>query len=443
MQPEYMHYNDVTVRLFGNFTVSAVNTKGLPKPDKDFKESGAFLTSLKINPPEVGGILIEGQRNNIGSSGSLSLVDYRNILYNKFIEFSKNTKNNGVCPQLDITVNCFTSQEVYKGFVKDWKLQFSGGAPTIEIEWEAYGNTENEDTSIYGLWRTPSKFLEMAKEKYSNNQKLDFIFEKAGKEDSNIDGILQFINGEANFDLSKVKSCGNKLVDAYMFLIQNSQTIGDDPKPITGEIKQDDPTKFIARVKDDHSNAHDTPNTKICSELIFIQNGKYAAYKTIKCSDGISRIVIPMTNFSFETDLANIQLQYDIIGNINGTVASGNIGGQTQLATNAAGGKAEAKSDAKSKPSASKISFDCYNVMAFDRNNPNSKIKFEVYNEFGEKHAVSGEATVTSVSYEISSAVIKATITATKEFNSSEEKDVPEVENTSKDSESSNANGAE
>ena len=137
-----------------------------------------------------------------------------------------------------------------------------------------------------------------------------------------------------------------------------------------------------------------------------------------------------MVNFKFDTDLTKMALNYGIQYNPNQTVTTGE-GAQTSTTDSGEGAKAAVESQSMDQQNqAITINFDCYNVVTFDRNSINSPISFRVYNEHGEAHLVSGTAIVRSCSYELSGAVIKASIEATQQFN----KIVADVDDSQRDS---------
>lgn len=433
-QPQYILYNDVIVTLFEDYIVSSINTKGYPDPNKDFTKSGPHLVSLTISPPNVG----EGSNPEfVGATGTVSLVDYKNILFNKFTKYASDLadkKGDSLLPPIQITVNCYTGSYNFVGLVEEWKLQFNGGAPTYNLSWKSFGRSSKLiDGGIFGKWKSPKKFIQMAEESLSFGQKIKFKFSRNGEEvDINsLDDAIKFNSPEDSdqpgieFDVTKRPSCGNILLDAYLFLVNNATT--SDGIPLVGEIPSDRLDVFEARPNNDKENSHKTENTEICNQLIFVLNGNIPAYKTVKCSDGKTRTVIPMTDFSFNTDSKNIFLQSDVMGNQNGSQNAGTQDGTNQVAGDPSVTKAnnDAAAGKNNMGSATTIEFDCYNVMSFDRNNPSSAISFSIYTEYGELHPVSGTATVKEVSYDISGAVVKAHVVATKSYNALSSNAIP------------------
>jgi hypothetical protein len=121
--------------------------------------------------------------------------------------------------------------------------------------------------------------------------------------------------------------------------------------------------------------------------------------------------------------------------NINPNYTTVNRQGAGSVTTNASAKVASSAIAANANKSSSgniQISFECYNVMSFVVNNPEMKINFRIFTEFGEEHPITKVeknryATVQSVSYDLSGAVIKANVEATLVFN--DKKEVEEKSN--------------
>lgn len=151
---QYMYYNDVIITLFGEddnqspeYIISAINTKSIPSVvPSNQKGAGAHLVSLSITPPDVMDARdVLGVRSNIAAKGTITIVDYKNSLFNrlkqhiKFVNEATATMTSGVCitPKIKIEVRCFTGIEIYDGYVIEYSFTFEGGAPTITLEWSS------------------------------------------------------------------------------------------------------------------------------------------------------------------------------------------------------------------------------------------------------------------------------------------------------------------
>lgn len=428
MLPQFLYYNEVIITLFNDYTVSSINTKGYPNPDKDFTKSGPHLVSLSITAPTVGN---GSNSDNVGATGKIVLNDYKNILFNKFTKYAKDlqdTKETALLPPVSISVGCYTGKYTYAGLIDEWTLQFNGGVPIYNLSWKSFSPTETKvpNGGVFGKYASPKEFISMVEKELSFGQNLKFVYKKKGEkvDNSSLDNEIKFNYPEdelppgVDFDLTKIDSTGNILLDSFIFLTRNAVTVSGN-YPLIGEIPANDLNVFEVRPNNDEENAHKTDETDVCNELIFVMNGSTPAYKTIKHSDGKTRIVIPITDFSFNTDSKNIFLQSKIFGNINGVVKASTNGRMDSDSQDAASAEATAVGDnsKENNNSNATIEFDCYNVMSFDRNNPNSAITFSVYTEFGELHPISGTATVKEVSYDISGAVVKAHVVATQSYN--------------------------
>ena len=143
---EYRDYNKVVVTLITQddkgspleFVISNANTKGISLVTDSRVVSRANLVSLNIEPPAFD----SGDPNNCGAKGSITIVDYKddvfNILINHFINFlqrngklngndlSKTTaftegdkvKNSELLPKIKIEINCYIGpKKTYEGHI--------------------------------------------------------------------------------------------------------------------------------------------------------------------------------------------------------------------------------------------------------------------------------------------------------------------------------------
>ena len=446
MNDQYKNYNYVKVTILNDYVVSNVNTAGIPN-----KNCGAHLSSLTIESPSIG----TGDMNNVGAKGSLSLIDWRNSLFDKLVEhaskLSKNDPNNQaeLCPPIEIEIRCFTGVQKYKGSIINWTLNFSGGAPTINIDWTIVtirNPPKVEDGKADPLangakYMTPNHFIEKVQEAFKDQTIEKCVFMDGDSADDNLDLYLEALDKEGfTLDMSTLNNGGTKnhVINCYNYLCKNVK-LKDGGGGVVGEVSQTDGMMYMIKAKTPSSNAHKTENSDTNASLRFIQNGSCPEYSLQTDKNNNKYYVIPMTSFDFKIDNSKAVLMYDIIGNINGTVINTN-NGTTLTNANQYQNVAEATSNSESTNNSSftEIEFDCYNVMSFDRNNTDVPISFEVYTESGERHPVSGQAIVTGVTYDISGAVVKAHVKATKSFNDLIIRDVPGQKNYSADDDTGN-----
>jgi hypothetical protein len=290
-----------------------------------------------------------------------------------------------------------------------------------------------------------------------------------------LDKDLRFVNDNpdtksnpseavATYDVRKLSAkTGNPVHDALIWLGNNVVTKGDVVsaetgktlteedknkstktktlrRPLSGTIQKDG--SYLLQVIEDPVNPSNEKNefTELASSIVFVQNGKFAPYKTVSFDklSGVNvnsvpdfkntplgdRIIVPMTSISFETSFSNLVLQYDILNGVNYTTVTAN--GSDQVSGAPTNGEASAQTTAvaeNANGSTTEISFTCYNVMSFSMNCPSAKIAFIVYDEYGEIHPMSGYGTVREVTYDISGAVVSANVKVTKVFNSIEVSD--------------------
>ena len=173
--------------------------------------------------------------------------------------------------------------------------------------------------------------------------------------------------------------------------------------------------KFIIKPKFASSVSYKTEESEITDQLIFVQNGAYPAYQEVNIGSQ-KRVIIPLTSFNFKLDFANTNLVNDIWFNLNGSR-------NTSKNSSIVNGNLQQTTTQESDASSSDIEFECWNVMSFVCGNTGSKIRFAVFDENGNEHPLTandkGYATVMEVSYELSGAVVKAKVKATKNFNTS------------------------
>lgn len=489
---QYMYYNDVTISLFGDddkldpeYVISKINKHTIPP-----KDSGAHLVSLSITPPKVNNQTRNdsGVRNNFGASGTVTVVDYKNSLFSRLVnhinQYNKD-KSISFTPKIKITVKCYTGIEVYKGFIKDYKFSFNGGAPTISMDWDAIEGFKGKSSAIqpFGVYYNIGNFFKMAKEVFCKDDKFFitpvFVDDKryVGGDAIASSGKLRFIQDSneatprpcADFDLRSLGDLSqeNMLLNSYIWFTKNAVTNNEngdaqdqdadssdadekkkknERKSLIGYLSKENPKEYIIEVKktDGSDESTKSESTEACSELVFVQNGKTAPYKRIKINIDNSeqnRIVIPMTSISFETNLANINVQCDILNGFNADVEVTN--GEVSTAANGSKAKvvqsAQESSDSKSN-SSTEITFDCYNVMSFDLNNTATKVAFIVYDEYGEIHPISGTGFVQEVSYDLSGAVVKANVKVSKVLSSSDVTFVDSDPLVSEDDQDNNSN---
>lgn len=406
MNPQYKDYNYVKVTIITNsesYVISNVNTKGLPG-----ENCGAHLQALEIKEPVTG----SNNPSDISSSGSVTIIDYADSVFavlnkhmQQFLGNPEVAMKQELLPKIKIEIRCFTNSRTFVGHILDWNMQFSGTIPSIQLNWSlVIPSNEPIEYPKPGYFYTPKALINEVTSKYKDD-KVSFIMEDG----SDAADKIKFINDKIDFDLTKLETTGNKLVDTYRHIISNSTTL--DGKSLTGELVAVD--KFMVFINNPQQNAYSTEEGNTSTNLIFIQNGKYKEYTEVD-----KRYVIPMTSFSFETNMYQLPIQSKIIGNANGTMSVGNNGASLNVgSTNNISNEATiATSNNASDPIT--VTFECYNTMAFSLNNVNAMVKYDVYNELGKKHILSGFGMPRECSYSLDGAVIKAKVTCTEVFNS-------------------------
>lgn len=423
-QTQYRDYNNVEVTIItdaGNYVISNVNCKGSPKyPDEN--KSGAHLQSLEITAPVVG----QANPQSIGTTGNVTVIDYQDAVFNAlrghlegYMDKIDTAPKKQLLPRIKIKIDCFTNSKTWVGHVLDWSLQFSGTIPSLQINWSTVcpSNEPEQPDALPkdATYNTPKSLIDAVKNAYKED--IPFI-DESGKD---MTGEIKFINDSVVFDLSKIPSSENKLLDTYNFIVSNS--VSNDGKVLG--CKEGNSDHYIVIVKNPVENAQKTEDGDTCKGLIFVQNGKYKAYEKVKLENGEERLVIPMTSLSFETNMKNLVLQSRVLANPNGNVSSSSTGTSTTAGSAASTSTSVESSVNNASSDAIGVSFECYNVMSFNLNNSNARVKYLIFNERGQKHVLSGEGTVRSCKYSLSGAVIKANVECTEVFNSCSGKSSP------------------
>lgn len=447
LHQEYKEYNKVVVTInpgeSNQYVLSNVNTKGKPSAACE-----SHLQSLSIEPPAYD----SGHPANVGAKGSITIVDYRdavvNILINHFINYMSKV---GVCPEgaplasidpskikpedidyskllptVRIEISCYIgSTVVYDGHILDWSTQFVGTTPSVSLNWSVIcpsNPAPSSDSSTNVSISDPKKYYEYVKSQYSTTKGPDeIIFQYADgrtlKGGSAFSKIKAPTSNGGSGELPEPQAfTRNQIINALNYICQTCVCLGDDgiQRPIIGRLSNDGKIFYFIEKNPEIYNPDNDDNV-VSKNIMFIQNGKFPPYSIFK-KDKVEYRVIPMTSFSFSTSFKQLALQFNITENLNGNKMT--TGDGTSTETGAKTANAQMQSAAKDAgASAISVKFDCYNIMSFNQYNLNSMISYEVYNEFGDRHISSGKATVTKVTYDLSGAVIKASVEATQMFN--------------------------
>lgn len=423
MYPQFKDYNEVKVTLFfkESYVVSNIH--------KTYSSNdNAHLQSLSVAVPSA------GDKSKAGCTGTLSLVDYKNELFTKFITYQTENKGESVQIPLKISISCFSRKVDYEGVIDKWTLSFNGAVPTIEVEWKQFPIFKSS-AELNGTYVNPSGFIDAAVDllKHNNMPKKVVYVDSNGSthEQSEFDNLFEFLYpdniGYVLFNAQQYKSgiaTRGTIYAALEFFMEKvklkSDSDPDNPTKLTYAYNYSTQTFEIRNWVGNNKSVSNKSDDNSITDFVFVLNGSKPAYSTPKEFGG--KCVIPMTSFSFSVDQSNAILMYSINANPNGTIATKAGGGV--VATNASSkGASSAIYDNANDSGDIQISFDCYNVMSFDVNNPKIKINIRIFTEFGEEHPITRVemnrfATVQSVSYDLSGAVIKASVKATLVFNS-------------------------
>ena len=421
--PQYLDYNFVKVTIHTNggpYVITNIQKKGLP-PDN----CGAHLESLDIETSVVG----QNNPSDCGSKGTVTVIDYKdavfNALRNNLAQYIASSHDTQYLPELEIEIHSFTGSRKWFGQITDWDIQFVGTTPSLTLTWSSivqskYSKEKDTDGFPYtGKQFTASKWMSTIRNNKAFSPAVIPEYPE-GKKESDI----KFIEGTGDAKDPKkalvfnaAATTGNQQVDAYNLVISQSHI---DNKLLTGRVEPyasgnaNKTYKYIIEYKDQGQNKQNTENGDTQTKLIFVQNGSYKYYKAR--SDGY--VVIPMTSFSYNTKMNNLVLESRILNNPNGTVVQ-NMGNQNAAVVRSDTPASKSQSTVANDPknSAIAVTFECYNVLNFSQNNTSEPVIYEVYNELGKKHVVSGKGTVNSCKFSVSGGVVKASISCTEVYN--------------------------
>lgn len=427
MQPQYRDYNEIAVTLFKEkYIVSNIH--------KQYgKNDNAHLQSLSVEVPSFE----TKDAASTGYKGSLSIVDYRNVLFTKFVTFQTENKGKQIQIPIEIEIKCFTGNKSFYGVVDEWQLTFTGSVPSIEIQWKAFPMFPSS-ADLDGTYTNPSGFIDAAvqllKSPETDSPKKCVYIDPSGSahESGEFDSLFKFQYpeniGYVVFRAASISASNGTIYAALKFFVENARLASDESAALTYNYNVKDSAFEIRQVAPEANQPTDKGDNPI-KELAFILNGSKPAYS----KDETGKYIIPMTAFSFNSNHKDAILQYSINSNMNGSTIAKDGAGATSSNAPTEVLESTVSSDTKSVDAGkTEISFDCYNVMAFCNNDVNAKIYFRLFTEFGEEHPITAGnennryATVTSVSYDLSGAVVRASVKATQVYNTKVEQKIAE-----------------
>ena len=398
--PEYKDYNKVTVTFLG-YTVSNINTKGsIP---------GRAICGVQLQSLSIKGTNLDNP-TEIGVGGTLTLLDYKhslfNILSNNLDKVIKKDDSAKLFADIVIEISCYSGTTTYNAHLLKWSVSYTGGVSTITVEWSVVSPDTVASIPISGEFKTPESLIAKARETYGGNMKFVYVENGEFHENEDVAGYIRF-GASVYYNPTNLKTSGNAIVDAYRIVATNSVTASGDPLYFT--IEGDRFYTYSSNPKNTTGSSDIT-----CDGFVFVQNGKWPAY--YKRGDG--KIVIPIASFSVDIDSSKMTLMGNMRGNFNGTQVVYNNQVSTQIGAKNDTVKAANAADGSNNNDPVTLKLDCFNVMSFAVNNKEQPISIEVYDEDGILvPTLSVNNMVRSVSYELSDAVVKASIECTNIFN--------------------------
>ena len=410
--PQFLTYNPCTVTINGTYTITNIQTKGLPSD-----ECRAHIESISIKSAATNA----DNPDDWGASGTVTVVDYKNAVFNalrgKLVQYlGSNPKDNNFLSTLTIHIDCFTGSRDWFGWITGWSYEFVGTTPSLQLTWTAIPPTGVVNTGNIGNngeYTKPADLLSDIQKAHPVVSGDVPVVDISGKD---LTSKLEFKSEKVNYDTSSMPACSSPLVSGYDFVTQSCTV---DGKPLShGEIVPDENgnVKYVVQYAEVENNTESTPAGKVVSGLIFVQNGSYTYYKARE--DG--KCVIPMTSFNFSTDMTKMVLQSRILNTPNGNIVQNASNGESHQEVTGSNSQAGQTTQAATGASGVVVTFECYNVLTFSMNNINEQIQYEVYDEFGKEHPVTGSGTVTEVSYSLQGGVVKANVTAAEYYNKAE-----------------------
>lgn len=417
---EHLRYNHVTVKLVsktkGEYIISNIQTKGLPGANCE-----CHLKDITIECPIYGGTQT-GSVNNaeISASGTVNLIDYKNSVFNfiresiaNFIKVKEDQKDlTDYLPQIIIKICCFDGERSWYGNVTKWSTSFTGGVPTLSLEWGVYTSKYKDEAGnnnvLNGQYNNPKELIDKIKNLYDKSIPLNGF---DGNEYNGNNPKLLFISSPFNVNINNINNSRNKQLSEYLYVISNCVT--DDNKLLS--LKYDDKNNVVQLIYKDQTDETANKTQDPIKKYIFVQNGSYEYYKPRK-SDG--KIVIPMSSFNFSADLTNTVLTTKVINNPNGTQVSTTAPNSSD--TIKTGNATTDATASANETSAIKLTFECSNIVNFESHLLNSKVEYEIFDEHGKKSLLSGSGTVTKCTLTVSGAVVKANIECTEVFGTSD-----------------------
>ena len=471
---KYKHYNLAEVTLISGenrYIISNINKN--PKPGDNCE---SHLESITINSPKVS----SGNSTNTGATGSITVIDYRDAVFRFLTRHLKSFLSNGdsdselfnldsvdkskiegkssseLTPTVTIKIYCYSSKEAcffIQGKILSWSMMFSGVTPSINLSWSVIApdispvkRTEENKGAYAWIYSTTyfpnlngdpisspfrniwlqSSALANSNEYTSNVKVIAYIDGEKSVSDKppyvirafeseRLDDLIFTPTGGFTIPQSVPNKYNNIFYNIMCYVFSLAKTIQEEKQIYPYVDKNGD---IVLTTQDPKSTSMPDDDTLSSDNLLFVFNGSHPAYSNITDSKFGNRYVIPMTSFKFDTKFELLALSKNIMESINGTTVTTSDGTSKTTNANADTTKASESSLANDKASeAVTFTFECYNVMSFDVNNLTSPIKVRIFNELGKSHPVSGSAMVRSCTYELSGAVVKATVECTKVFN--------------------------
>lgn len=408
IQPQYLTYNRVSVKIITNndiYTVSNILKTGFPD-----NKCECHLESITINEAIFGN---SSNAINTGATGTVSCIDYASTIFNLLVKHYKafsgsNTDNDKLLPHIQISIDCFTGHRSFNGYIKEWNMSFTGGIPNIQLTWQAMPLTGAITKGQDSAFNTPAELIEFIKKenKLTDDNNIPFV----DFDGNDVANRLKFLSTPTYYNIKSKKSTGNCLIDAYEFIVAYSVFTDDDKKPLIFKYDTDTqlPKFKVASYPPDKQYENEFGNT--CKQLIFVHNGSYKPYSVNKDK----KYVIPIFNLNYKIDYKGLWTNFKILKNPNGTLVIDNTSNGSSTIVNP---DVATTQENYTSSNSNTITFSCYNVMSFDLFNMYSKIEYDVYDELGRKHTMSGIGTVNSCNYTITNNVVKADVTITELYN--------------------------
>lgn len=447
--PEYEYYTGVEIKLY---------LGGDDKKVIELSKFGEHFQSLTITEgsPKIDGTQLQMENHDGGvASGKVSLYDEDNSIFRALL-VSKTQGGQQLENILDITVKAYTGIRRYpKCRVKRWTCGFSGGVPSITLEWQNMpDNTQQAEEGTPSFKEVKMRELLVEKGvanfgefkqairdvfsdayvfKYSTSRELE---ENQLKEIED-DGKILYYNGDKQeeytitipesicvLDGNEVKKYRMRIdptgdtasllrlvMDQFCHAVNGESQVKINWKIVYGNV--------LLIYTFNNYNALNIPMPKgtapFLEESIFVYNSSMKQGQLYKTPLGVEKMVFVVDSLSTTFDNSNV-----VIANFNTQANANNPNGNLILTSRGAitipSGMPQAISESISKLTSIllaqelQVTMTVYNFIQFYVEGV-TPIELLVFDHLGQVHPLTGKMRIVGYNYMIDGGVVKADVT--------------------------------